>query len=57
MENEGKLKASLIKCDQEREELEKRCTDLERERERTSHSLRYVTSPVSMDVNDVSTRI
>ncbi|XP_026802124.3 coiled-coil domain-containing protein 18 isoform X2 [Pangasianodon hypophthalmus] len=40
MENEGKLKASLIECDREREELEKRCTELERERERTSHSLR-----------------
>ncbi|XP_053507325.1 coiled-coil domain-containing protein 18 isoform X1 [Ictalurus furcatus] len=39
IENEGKLKASLIECDREREELEKRCTEVERERERTSHSL------------------
>ncbi|XP_060762488.1 coiled-coil domain-containing protein 18 isoform X2 [Neoarius graeffei] len=39
MENKGKLKASLIECDCEREELEKRCTALEREKERTSHSL------------------
>lgn len=40
MEHEVKLKASLIECDREREELERRCTELERERERTSHSLR-----------------
>ncbi|KAK3513397.1 hypothetical protein QTP70_014223 [Hemibagrus guttatus] len=39
MENEGKLKTSLVECDRERGELEKRCTELERERERTSHSL------------------
>ncbi|XP_027013980.2 coiled-coil domain-containing protein 18 [Tachysurus fulvidraco] len=37
MENEGKLKTSLIECDREREELEKRCTELDREKERTSH--------------------
>ncbi|KAM9440276.1 coiled-coil domain-containing protein 18 isoform 1-T1 [Clarias gariepinus] len=39
MENEGRLKASLIEYDREREELEKRCTQLEREKEKTSHSL------------------
>ncbi|TST47734.1 Coiled-coil domain-containing protein 18 [Bagarius yarrelli] len=38
MENEGKLKASLIECDREKEELERRCTELEREKERMSHS-------------------
>lgn len=40
IENEGELKTSLIKCDGEREELEERCRELEREMERTSHSLR-----------------
>ncbi|XP_062844063.1 coiled-coil domain-containing protein 18 isoform X2 [Trichomycterus rosablanca] len=40
MENEGKLKSSLIECDRQREELEKRCSELERERERTTDRLR-----------------
>lgn len=40
MENEGELKTSLIKCDGEREELEERCSELEREMERTSQSQR-----------------
>uniref|UniRef100_A0A3B1JAK3 Coiled-coil domain containing 18 n=1 Tax=Astyanax mexicanus TaxID=7994 RepID=A0A3B1JAK3_ASTMX len=39
MENEGKLKASLIECDGEREELEERCKELEREKERMSQNL------------------
>lgn len=39
IENEGKLKVSLIECDLEKEELEKRCTELERAKERTSHSM------------------
>ncbi|KAK1790718.1 hypothetical protein P4O66_014572, partial [Electrophorus voltai] len=40
MESEHKLKASLIECDREREELEKRCMERERERERMAQNLR-----------------
>ncbi|KAI4894106.1 hypothetical protein NFI96_020168, partial [Prochilodus magdalenae] len=40
VENEGKLKASLIECDREREELEDRCKELEREKERMGQNLR-----------------
>ncbi|XP_035384414.1 coiled-coil domain-containing protein 18 isoform X2 [Electrophorus electricus] len=40
MESEHKLKASLIECDREREELEKRCMEQERERERMAQNLR-----------------
>lgn len=36
MENEGKLKESLIACDREKEELEIKCTVLDREKEEQS---------------------
>lgn len=39
MENEGKLKESLIECEREKEELEKRCTVLDREKEEQSQTI------------------
>lgn len=36
MENEGKLKESLIACDREKEELEIKCTVLDREKDEQS---------------------
>lgn len=39
MENEGKLKESLTERDREKEELEKRCTLLDREKEEQSQTI------------------
>ncbi|KAF7692313.1 hypothetical protein HF521_009923 [Silurus meridionalis] len=55
MENEGKLKASLVECDREREDLEKRCTELERDMERTSHSLSKELKEVQVRAEALST--
>lgn len=42
MESESKLKESLIVCDREREELESKCTVLERAREEQGQTIRWV---------------
>lgn len=41
MENEDKLKESLIECDREKEDLERRCTLLEREKAEQSQTVGY----------------
>lgn len=41
MENENKLKLSLIECDREKEELEMKGTVLEREKAEQSQTIRY----------------
>lgn len=41
MENEDKLKESLIECDREKEDLERRCTVLEREKAEQSQTVGY----------------
>lgn len=41
MENEEKLKESLIECDREKEDLERRCTVLEREKAEQSQTVGY----------------
>lgn len=41
MENENTLKASLFKCDREKEELEVKCTLLEKEKAEQSQTIRY----------------
>lgn len=41
MESECKLKESLIECDREKEELETKCTVLERGKVEQSHTIRY----------------
>lgn len=40
MENEGKLKERLTERDRDKEELEKRCTVLDRERDEQSQTIR-----------------
>lgn len=41
IESESKLKESLIECDREKEELEMKCTLLEREKAQQSQTIRY----------------
>lgn len=41
MENEDKLKESLIECDREKEDLERRCNVLEREKAEQSQTVGY----------------
>lgn len=41
MENEGKLKESLIVCDREKEEFERKFNILEREKAEQSQTIRY----------------
>lgn len=47
MESESKLKESLIECDREKEELELKCTVLEREKVEQSQTVRYARETVS----------
>ncbi len=48
MENESKLKESLIECDREKEELEMKCTVLEREKVEQSQTTRYTSEILSI---------
>lgn len=41
MESENKLKGSLIECDREKEELEMKCTELERQKAEHRQTIRY----------------
>lgn len=50
MENESKLKESLIVCDREKEELEMKCTLMEREKVEQSQITRYAPEIVSFKV-------
>lgn len=38
LESEGQLKVSLMECDREREELERKCAELDREKESLRHN-------------------
>lgn len=40
-ESENQLKVSLMQCDGEREDLERKCAELEREREGLHHNVWY----------------
>lgn len=40
LESEGQLKVSLMECDREREELERKCAELEREKDGLRHNIR-----------------
>lgn len=41
LESDNKLKESLIECDREKEELEMKCTVLEREQAEQNQTVRY----------------
>lgn len=41
MESESKLKESLIECDREKENLEMKCSVLQREKAEQSQTIRY----------------
>lgn len=46
MENESKLKSSLIECDREKEELEVKVTVLERDKAEQSQTIRYIEEEI-----------
>ncbi len=39
LESEGQLKVSLMECDGEREKLERKCAELEREKDGLRHNI------------------
>lgn len=50
LEEEGRLKESLVQCDKEREELERRCEGLLQEQGVMAQDIRYVSPLVPQGI-------